>query len=103
MGSLHCLELGPYKAYKHLQVLQLNKSLGACLADVGLAVNKWPKHMDCARPTYGQRRQPQASCKSRCAQSAQVHSKLLSTSLQAFLISSFENEEGTAEVVAVMK
>ena len=46
MGSLHCVELGPYEAYKHLQVLQLNESLGACLADVGLAVNKRPKNMD---------------------------------------------------------
>ena len=103
MGSLHCLELGPYEAYKHLQVLQFNKSLGACLADVGLAINKRSKHMDYARLAYRQGRQARASYKSCGAQLVQVHDKLLSTSLQAFLISSFKNEEGTAEVVAVMK
>ena len=103
MGSLHCLELGPYEAYKHLHVLQLNESLGACLADMGSAVNKQPKHMDCARLAYGQGRQAQALCKSCGAQSIQVHCKILSRSLQAFLISSFENEEGTADVIAVMK
>ena len=103
MGSLHCLELGPYEAYKHLQVLQLNESLGACSANVGLAVNKRQKHMDCAQPAYEQGRRARALCKSRGAQSVQVHDKLLSTSLQAFFISSLKNEEGTAEVVAMMK
>ena len=68
MGSIHSLELGPYKAYEHLQVLQLNEPLGACSTDMGLAINKRPKHIDCTQPADGQGRRARATWKSPGAQ-----------------------------------
>ena len=77
MGSLHSLELGPYKAHEHLQVLQLHKPLGACSTDVGVTINKRPQHLDRVWLAYGQGRRAQATWKSRGAQSVQVLGKLL--------------------------
>ena len=77
MGSLHSVELGSRKAHQHLQVLQLHEPLGACSTDVGVAVNKWPEHMDRARPANRQRRRARATWKSCGAQSVQVLGKLL--------------------------
>ena len=53
--EVYCLELGPCKAWKHLQILLLHQPFGACTTNVGMVDYQQVEYLACTQLSSSER------------------------------------------------